>query len=291
MILITGATGTIGSALVRRLVDDGIPVRATTREPDHATFPAGIEVVRVDYREPATFAAAMTGIEAAFLNGVPGPDGTGTDAALVEAARTAGVRRVVKLSAIGTGDPRLAGPGSWHVPGEEAVRESGLEWTILRPNTFASNTFSWLEPLRNGHPVPNLTGDGRQAVVDPRDIADVAAAALRDTAHHGRTYTLTGPTLQTGRGQAAELAAVLGRPIEVTDIAPDDARAFMTAAGLAPAFIEGALIGQTFIRDGHNALLSGDVAAVLGRPPRSYAEWAGDHREQFMVSAREPSQP
>ncbi|MEV0058232.1 NAD(P)H-binding protein [Nocardia sp. NPDC050718] len=281
MILITGATGTIGSNLLRHLVADGVAVRATARDLATADFPAGVDAVRVDYREPDTFAAAMTGIEAAFLNGVPGPDDTGVDAALVAAARAAGVRRVVKLSAIGTGDPRLAGPGSWHVPGEDAVRASGLEWTILRPNTFASNTFSWIEPMRNGHPVPNLTGDGRQAVVDPRDVAEVAAAALRDPAHHGRTYTLTGPTLQTTRDQAAELAEILGRPIAVTDIAAADARAFMTAAGLPPAFVEGSLIGQNFIRDGHNAVVTTDVDEILGRVSRSYAEWAADHRSAF----------
>lgn len=281
MILITGATGTIGSSIVTQLVADGVPVRAATRDPENAAFPAGVEVVRVDYREPGTITAALTGIEAAFLNGLPGPGDTGADAALVAAARAAGARRVVKLSAVGTGDPRLGIPGSWHVPGEDAVRASGLEWTILRPNTFASNTFSWIQPLAEGAPVPNLTGDGRQAVVDPRDVAAVAAAALRDPAHHGRTYTLTGPTRQTGREQAADLAVVLDRPIEVIDIAEPDARAFLTAAGLSPAFVEGALIGQRFIRDGHNAQLSGDVAAVLGRPPSGYAEWAADHRAAF----------
>ncbi|MFE6922696.1 NAD(P)H-binding protein [Nocardia sp. NPDC057663] len=281
MILITGATGTIGSAIVRRLVAEGVPVRAATRDPENATFPAGVEVVRVDYREPGTFATAMAGVEAAFLNGLPGPDDTGVDAALVAAARAAGVRRVVKLSAVGTGDPRLGAPGSWHVPGEDAVRNSGLEWTILRPNTFASNTFSWIEPLSTGFPVPNLTGDGRQAVVDPRDVAEVAAAALRTGAHDGRIYTLTGPTLQTGRDQAAVLAEIIGRPIAVTDIAEADARAFMTAAGLPPAFVEGSLIGQTFIRNGHNERVSGDIAEVLGRPARSYAEWAADHRAAF----------
>ncbi|GEM33002.1 nucleotide-diphosphate-sugar epimerase [Nocardia neocaledoniensis NBRC 108232] len=281
MILITGATGTIGSALVSRLLADGVAVRAATRDPAAASFPAAVDVVRVDYRDPATFAPAMAGVEAAFLNGLPGPEDTGVDGALVAAARAAGVRRVVKLSAIGTGDPRLGLPGTWHVPGEQAVRESGLEWTILRPNTFASNTLSWIAPLRDGHPVPNLTGDGKQAVVDPRDVAEVAATALRTGRYDGRVLTLTGPLLHTGREQAAVLAEIIGRPIEVADIAAADAREFMTAAGLPPAFVEGSLIGQAFIRDGHNELVSGDVAEVLGREPRSYADWAADHRDAF----------
>ncbi|MGY0502535.1 NAD(P)H-binding protein [Nocardia sp. FBN12] len=281
MILITGATGTIGSDIVRQLVAEGVAVRAATRHPERAEFPAGVEVVRVDYRDPATFAPAMTDVEAAFLVGIPGPDGTGTDAELVAAARAAGVRRVVKLSAVGTGDPLLGVPGSWHVPGEQAVRDSGLEWTILRPNTFASNTFSWIEPLGNGHPVPNLTGDGKQAVVDPRDVSAVAAVALRSSDHHGHTFTLTGPELQTSRDQAAVLAEILGRPIAVTDIAEADARAFIVAAGLPPAFVEGSLIGQAFIRGGHNELITDDIARVLGRPPRGYATWAADHRDAF----------
>ncbi|MFD6398787.1 NAD(P)H-binding protein [Nocardia sp. NPDC060249] len=281
MILITGATGTIGSDIVGQLAAEGVAVRAATRDPERAGFPAGVEVVRVDYRDPGTFAPAMTGVEAAFLVGIPGPDGTGTDAELVAAARTAGVRRVVKLSAVGTGDPRLGVPGSWHVPGEQAVRDSGLEWTILRPNTFASNTFSWIEPLHAGHPVPNLTGEGRQPVVDPRDVAAVAVAALRAPAHVGRTLTLTGPELLTGREQAAVLAGIIGRPIEVTDIAEADARAFMTAAGLPPAFVEGAAVGQSFVRHGHNETITDHIEQALGRPPRGYATWAADHRAAF----------
>ncbi|MFD3510425.1 SDR family oxidoreductase [Nocardia sp. NPDC058666] len=281
MILITGATGTIGSGIVAQLAADGIAVRAATRDPQQTEFPAGVEVVRVDYRDPTTFAPAMAGIEAAFLVGIPGPDGTDTDAQLIAAAKEAGVRRIVKLSAVGTGDPRLGAPGSWHAPGEQAVRDSGLEWTILRPNTFATNTFSWIEPLHAGHPVPNLTGDGRQAVVDPRDVSAVAIAALRTPDHHAQTYTLTGPTLQTTRDQAADLAAILDRPITVTDITEADARTFMVAAGLPPAFVEGSLIGQSFIRGGHNELLTDDIATVLGRPPRTYAQWAADHRSAF----------
>lgn len=288
MILITGATGTIGSALLTHLVADGVAVRATTRDPANTTFPAGVEAVHVDYRDPSTFAPAMAGVDAAFLNGLPGPDDTGVDAALIEAARAAGVRRVVKLSIIGAGDPRLGAPGRWHVPGEDAVRDCGLEWTILRPNTFASNTVSWSEPLRTGMPVPNLTGEGRQAVVDPRDVAEVAAAALRSGAHHGRTYTLTGPILQTAREQATVLSEVLGRPIALTDIAEADAADFMRSAGLSPAFVEAAANGQSFIRAGHNELITDDITRVLGRPPRSYATWAADHRAAFLPVATAP---
>jgi uncharacterized protein YbjT (DUF2867 family) len=281
MILITGATGTIGSDIVRQLAAEGVAVRAATRDPERAAFPAGVEVVRVDYRDPATLGPAMTGVEAAFLVGIPGPDGTGTDAELVAAARAAGVRRVVKLSAVATGDPRLGVPGSWHVPGEQAVRDSGLEWTILRPNTFASNTFSWIEPLHAGQPVPNLSGDGRQPVVDPRDVAAVAVAALRSPAHVGRTLTLTGPELLSGHEQAVVLAETLARPIEVTDIPEGETRAFLTAAGLPPAFVEGAAAGQSYVRHGHNETITDDIERVLGRPPRGYAAWAADHRAAF----------
>lgn len=152
MIVITGATGTIGSEVVRLLTERGVKVRAVTRDPERARLPAEVEVVRGDYTDAASMAAAFDGAEAAFLVGLLGPDYVELDRALVATARAAGVRRLVKLSAIGAYDPELGRVGTWHLPGEQAVRESGVAWTILRPSSFASNTLSWAAMLGAGQP-------------------------------------------------------------------------------------------------------------------------------------------
>ncbi|WP_405887556.1 SDR family oxidoreductase [Streptomyces longwoodensis] len=280
MILVTGATGTIGSELVRLLTARGEEVRALTRDPSAGRVPPGADVVPGDYRDAASLRAAMDGVAAAFLVGVPGPDAQ-HDEALVAAARTAGVGRLVKLSAIGTGDPDLDSFGGWHVPGERAVRESGAEWTVLRPSSFASNTLSWAGAIGAGEPVPNMSGDGRQGVIDPRDVAEVAARALLDAGHSGRTYTLTGPEAISVPGQAAVLAEVLGRPVTARDLSPDDTRAHLAAWGLTERAAEDVLAGLAYAREGRNALVTDDVPAVLGRPARTYRAWARDHRAAF----------
>lgn len=281
MILVTGATGTIGSEIVRQLAAQGKAVRAVTRDPARATVPAGVELVRGDFLDTAAMRPALTGAEAVFVVGVLGPEYAQADQALIDAAREAGVRRIVKLSAIGTGDPELGRVGTWHLPGEQATQDSGVEWTILRPSTFASNTLSWAEAIRAGQPVPNMTGAGQQGVIDPRDISAVAVAALLSGDHAGRIYTLTGPELVTGADQAAALSAVLDRPIDVIDVPEAPAREHMIAAGMSPDFVAGALAGQAYVRAGRNAVLTEDVHRILGRPARTYTEWATDHAALF----------
>ncbi|MFX0573338.1 NAD(P)H-binding protein [Nocardia nepalensis] len=283
MIVITGATGTIGSEIVRQLAARGEQVRAVTRNPERAQLPAGVEVVRGNYHDLDSMAVAMSGAEAAFIVGVLGPEYAEADRALVGVAREAGVRRIVKLSAIGTGEPGLGRVGTWHVPGEEAARGSGLDWTILRPSSFASNTLSWADAVRSGQPVPNLTGTGRQGVIDPRDVAAVAVEALTTSGHAGRVYTLTGPELVTVADQAAALAAVLGHPLDVVDVPEDIAREHMIAAGMSSEYVDGALAGQAYVRDGGNTVRTDDVRQVLGRAPRTYAEWVADHATAFTA--------
>ncbi|MEU9406691.1 NAD(P)H-binding protein [Streptomyces sp. NPDC048281] len=281
MILVTGATGTIGRDVVRQLAGRGAKVRALTRDPAKAAVPTGVEVVRGDYAEPASLEAALAGVTAVFLLRAAGPD-EGQDAALVAAARSAGAERLVKLSAIATGDPGSGPSGSWHMAGERAVRDSGLAWTVLRPSSFASNTLTWLQALRTGEPVPNMTGDGASGVIDPRDIAEVAVRALLDAGHAERTYTLTGPEAITVPGQATVLAEVLGRPVPTRDLSPDETRDFLrTAWGMEGAQVDGVLTGLAFVRAGGNAVLTEDAREVLGRPARTYREWAEDHRDAF----------
>ncbi|MFF1307140.1 NAD(P)H-binding protein [Streptomyces sp. NPDC058307] len=278
MILVTGATGTIGSDVVRRLVARGEKVRALTRDPGGAQLPPGVEAVRGHHRDLDSVAAAMAGADAAFLVGVFGPEDADSDGGMVRAARAAGVRRVVKLSAISAGDPRTGLGGIAHGHGEEAVRESGLEWVILRPSAFASNTLSWAEAIRSGEPAPNMLGVGRQGVVDPRDVAEVAVAALVDAGHVGRTYTLTGPETLSPQDQAAVLGEVLGGRVELRDLTPPQTRELLVASGWSEQAAQGLLRSVRFVAEGGNAVVTGDVEEVLGRPARTYREWA---REVF----------
>ena len=281
MILVTGATGTIGSEVVRQLAESGAEVRALTRDPARAKVPQGVEVVRGDYGDPGSLDAPTEGVTAVFLVGVPGPSAQ-HDRALVAAAERAGVRRLVKLSAIGTGDPEAGPFGQWHADGERAVRESGAEWTVLRPSSFASNTLSWAPALRAGEPVPNMTGEGTSGVIDPRDVAAVAVRTLLDDRHAGRTYTLTGPEAITVPEQAAVLASVLGRPVGTRDLSPEGTRAFLrTVWGFDEAQAEGVLTGTAYVRRGGNSVVTRDVAEVLGRTARTYREWAEDNRSFF----------
>ncbi|WTO43619.1 SDR family oxidoreductase [Streptomyces chartreusis] len=281
MILVTGATGTIGSEVVRQLAARGEKVRALTRDPAAARMPSGVEAVPGHPGDRASVEGAMAGVAAAFLVGVFGPDDAEQDRGLVEAARAAGVRRIVKLSSIGTGDPRLAGFGRWHLPGEEAVRGSGLKWTVLRPSSFASNTLAWADAVREGTPAPNPMGEGQQGVVDPRDVAEVAVRTLLEPGHSGHTYTLTGPETVSASGQAAVLGEILGRPVTVLSPTVDQRREQLLGAGLGADYADSLMAGARFIEEGGNAVVTDDVPEILGRPARSYREWAEDHRTAF----------
>jgi uncharacterized protein YbjT (DUF2867 family) len=279
MILVTGATGTIGSEVVRILAERGEPVRAMTRNPDGANLPA--EVVRGEFDDRDSLDGALAGADTVFMLDAPGPWIERHDLAVLDAVRSHGVGKVVKLSAIGTGENTGLGAGDWHLPGERALRAGEAAWTILRPSNFATNTLHWAAMIRAGRPVANLTGNGAQGVIDPRDVAEVAVEALTTPDHAGRIYTLTGPELLSTPDQVEVLRKVFGRPIEIVDVPLDLAKERMIAAGQDPEYAEGAMRGQRFIAEGGNARLTPDVATVLGRTARTYATWADDHRAAF----------
>ncbi|MFI5697169.1 NAD(P)H-binding protein [Kribbella sp. NPDC051586] len=276
MILVTGATGTIGSELVRQLVARDIPVRGMTRR----ELPG---FVQADFDDPESLRKAIVGVDAVFLLSAPGPWVPDHDEAMVAAAVDGGVPRIVKLSAIGsTGEGR---PASWHAAGESAVRDSGLAWTILRPAGFASNVLRWLPAIRAGQPIPNQTGDGGHGFVDPRDVAAVAAAALVSVSvsgdHDGQTYTLTGPELLSVPDQVAIMSDVLGRALRVVDVPLEVYAEQLRAAGLDEAVVSVALRGATLVRDGGERTLTDDVERVLGRPAGTFRAWVESNRAAF----------
>ncbi|NJP89305.1 SDR family oxidoreductase [Nonomuraea sp. FMUSA5-5] len=277
MILITGATGTIGSEVVRLLAAGGERVRAMTRKPPEVPARAGVEFARGDFDDPDSLAEAARGAETLFLLSAPGPWMPRHDEAMLTAARD--VRRVVKVSAIGTGERAGAEVGDWHLPGERALWDSDLEWTILRPSSFASNALRW--PFLGNGPIPNMTGDGEQGVIDPRDVAEVAVRALTSGEHTGEILTLTGPELLSLPDMVRTVGQVLGRPLETVDVPLDVYRERLLAAGVDPTFADVAVSGARTVAAGGNARLTDDVERVLGRAPRTFATWVRDHLAAF----------
>ncbi|MDK0524552.1 NAD(P)H-binding protein [Streptomyces sp. ML-6] len=279
MILVTGATGTVGREVVRSF-PAGAPLRLMTRNPAQVTgVRPGAEVVAGDYADPGSLARVLRGVRGAFLvtNRVGGDD----DAVFLRAARTAGVRHVVKLSAAAVADERADDLITcWQRTNEDLLRGSGMDWTLLRPRSFMSNCLSWAGSIRSERVVRALYGTSVNACVDPRDIAEVAVCALTDKGHCGAVHTLTGPEAISAVEQTDRLARALGVPLRFEELEPEQARAALLRR--YPEELADALLGSARRqRDGAKAAVGGGVAEVTGRPARRFDEWAGDHVTAF----------
>jgi uncharacterized protein YbjT (DUF2867 family) len=273
MILITGATGKIGTYVLSQLTSMGVPVRVMARNPAKLQ-PGPYDVVQGDFEDPVSLARAVDGVEAAFLVTTPPKPVTDHDVAFVKAAKSAGVQRIVKLSAIGAGETfDDAQAGSWHLLTEQVIQTSGLDWTILKPSSFASNLTQFVDALKSGDPIPNGNGQGALGVIDPRDVAAVAVEALTTRDHIGKSYPLTGPELLTFHEQITIVERVLGRPVKSADVPLDTVREMMIGSGLDPAAAEMAITGMRRTIAGDYAFLTDNVARILGRAPRSFETW------------------
>jgi uncharacterized protein YbjT (DUF2867 family) len=274
MILVTGATGNVGDELVRALVAAGEPVRALIRGgAGRARLPEGADGVLGDLNRPETIAPALDGVSALYL--LSGYDGLPE---LLAAARAAGVQRAVlqSSSSVPGGDMTNA-VARYHILSEQAVRESGLAWTFLQPNSFMSNTLQWVDQLRQGDTIRAPFAGVRVATIDPFDIAAVAAAALTTDAHAGRSYRLSGPESHLPAERVAVLARVLGRDLRFEAQSNDEARAEMSAA--MPAEYVDAFF--SFFVDGtlDESEVLPTVEQVTGRPPRTFEQWARAHAD------------
>jgi uncharacterized protein YbjT (DUF2867 family) len=272
VILVTGATGNVGRQVVGRLLREGADVRAMTRRPDRAGLPDGTEVVRGDLTEPETLPAALRGVERAYLFPAPGTAG------FLAAAKDAGLRHVVLLSSLAVTYERPNAIGRRHETVERAVIDSGLPWTILRPGAFMTNDLGWAPQIR-ATGVVRWLGDGAASTpIDECDIADVAVRALLDDGHAGRAYPLTGPEALTEPQRVAVLGETLGRALRFEGLSAGDFRAAMSAR--MPAEVADALIAMR-AESREMAEVSPAPADLLGRAPRTYAEWAARHADDF----------
>ena len=274
MIVVTGATGNVGSALVRLLADAGEKVRAVSRRITPKEVPQGAVAHRADLRESSQLGPALDGAEALFLLTPPELlDAPHSLRAAVARARELGVRRIVLLSSQGVGTGRH--PDVF----ERQVIESGLDWTILRPGAFHPNALQWAPSIRAERLARAPFAEVALPSVDPIDIAAVAAPALSTDRHAGRTYALTGPEAVTPRERVELIAAALGEPVGFVEQSEAEARSELLAFMPAEA-VEGTLsvLGHPA---GEEQQVSPAVAEVLGRPARSFAVWAQQHVEAF----------
>jgi uncharacterized protein YbjT (DUF2867 family) len=289
MILITGATGTTGSEVVRALTARGGRVRAFVRDAGTARrkLGPGVELAIGDFADPGSVRAALEGTDTLFLSCADDPRRVGWETAAIDAATAAGARRVVKLSTA------AAAPGSpvafwdWHGQVEQHLRDSGADWTILRPSFYMSNLLAAAPQVAAEGRLYAPAGTARIAMIDPRDVGAAAAAVLSDSGHEaspgheGHTYLLTGPRAITYAEVAAGLSAATASTVEFVDVPGDAARQAMIGDGL-PGFVAEQLVAMfARLRQGAGAQVTNAVETLTGSAPRDFAAFAADHARLF----------
>ncbi|WP_350278100.1 NAD(P)H-binding protein [Kribbella sp. HUAS MG21] len=269
--LITGATGNAGSAVVQALAARGVPARALIRSPRE--LPAGIDPVYGDLNRPDTFADALDGVTGIFL--LSGYDRL--DELLANAVR-AGVQRVVVLSSSSLDGEVTNAVAAYHLATEEAVRASGLQWTFLRPNSFMSNTLRWLDQVRAGTEIRVQFPDVPVSTIHPQDIGDVAAHALQGEQENA-VLRLTGPVALTPVEQVAILGEGIGRPLTAYPMTRAETHDALHASMPEP-YAEAI---ESFFGDGtiDETSVTGTVLDVTGRPARTLQAWVRENAASF----------
>ncbi len=285
MILVFGATGHIGGELISILSSEGVPTVAVSRASSRARPLPGICWVKADLAEAASVDGLFRGVKTMFLLTGNGPDLAAVQMTAIRAATRAGVEYVVKLSAFGASDHSKSPIGRAHYEAEHELIASGMRWVILRPHVFMQNLLDQLPAIVREGRILAASGSGKIPFIDTRDIAAVAAVTLTHSGHDGKKYVLTGPEALSYFDVARILTTVVGRPIAYEALSLAEARERMVRAGDASWAIEGLLALAEYQRaGGPTAVVHDTVQTILGRPPRSLAEFAKDHAQMFHRS-------
>lgn len=281
-ILVTGATGTVGTEVVRALrMHDDVVVRVGVRRPDAVS--SEIERVHLDFDAAHTFDAAFRGVDAFFFVSPLTADQAETGLRTIEAARRAGVAHCVRLSSRATGWDDVSVLRAWHRTIETAIIESGMTWTMLRPCSFMQNVLGApLDRVRTRGVLSLPLGAGRIPFVDAEDLGEVAALCLRDpAAHHAQTYVLTGGVPLGGQELAEVLGRVRGVPVRYAPSDPAQSRAAAIESGVPDWLVDSGLRVYARAEHGEEGEVDGTLARLLERAPGTFDAFAVRNRAAF----------
>jgi uncharacterized protein YbjT (DUF2867 family) len=283
MILITGATGTVGSEVVKRLSAQGVQSRAVTRDPRKAEvnqFP-NVHFVQGDFDDADSMRRACSGVDRTLILTNSTERTEQQQIGFTRVATQNGVRHIVKISQL---HADTNSPGRflrYHGSVEAAIQASGLTFTFLRPNLYMQGLLNFRQSIRQKSAFFAAANEARVSVVDVRDLADVAVAALTTSEHKNRIYSLTGPDALTFVEMADALSRAVGRTISFVDVPPESMRSTLVDLGLPAWQADGLLEEFAMYRRGEASEVESGVRAALGRPPRSFDEFARDYASLF----------
>jgi uncharacterized protein YbjT (DUF2867 family) len=283
VILVTGATGSAGSEVVRALMERGAPVRAFVRDPVTARrkLRDGVHVVPGDFADPRSVLAALAEVDVLFLSGADDPRRVGWETDLIDAASAAGVQRIVKLSGIGAAPDSPVGPWAWHGQIERHLLGSGVPAVMLRASFFMSNLLAGARQIAEGGSLAAPAGDAKIAMVDPRDVGVCAATVLTTAGHEGRAYVLTGPQAVSFAEVARAIASVAGREVAYLPLSDEAARQGLIETGIPDPVAQQIVAVFAALRGGAGAKVTDTVQSLTGRPPADVAAFFGRHAHLF----------
>jgi uncharacterized protein YbjT (DUF2867 family) len=279
-VVVFGARGNVGRHVANGLLAAGQQVRAVSRTPAADVTP-GLDAVRADLDRPETLPAALDGADKMFLYGMLDPQRPYDIEKVVATAATAGIRHVVLLSSVSVLDPDADHP----VPLlnrtiEQAIQRSGLDWTFLRPGSFATNTRTWwAESIRANNVVRLPYPLAQSAPVHEKDIAALAVTALTEPGHSHQAYTIYGAESLTLQRQVEHIGEAIDRPIQIEHVSDEQARAEVGRT-MHPVVAE-AIVSQWAAASGVPALTSTIVEKITGAPAHTYAQWTVGHADDF----------
>ena len=276
MILLTGATGKVGSELAKLVAAKRLPARALVRNAEQASKleGLGLEIVHGDFDRPETLRAALHGVERAFFLPANGPRQVQQGANFIDAATAAGVRHVVKVSGFlpDADSPNANARRHWETNAK--LKASGLAWTLLRPNFYMQNLLMFVETIREHGRFHLNAGTAVCGMVHVSDIAAVGAVCLTDASHEGRDYALTGPAAISFAEAAAELSAAAGRPVSYVPLGDADFQQHLLSQGTSDDMANALTETYKGVGEGLFSLVTDAVALVAGRAPTPFADFA-----------------